>query len=684
MTRQSANTDPIGTSQNDDIVVLRDMLFRDERELLHRLEVEISRVENNALPSSALAASVADILSESLDKARLDNKPALARALAPFIVSSIRREIVNSRDDMVEALYPITGRLVTSAVSDAFKRLMANLNGKLEVATSPNMIKARIKSSITRKPLSHYILSDDNSAEIVQIILIERQSGEVLGHYSKETSDGQSDVDLVGGMMSALNSFTSEAFKQSDTELRQIDLNGSKVALRQSAKRIIALQHSGSLTVAQGDVLDKWFTEHLENPPEPSVINVALEALSELLQNAVEPKSKSNVAPFLLLFLAVILIGYLGYGVFQKWSFTKQVNQIEMRIEQDNRLSMLQLQVKSSFDDRIVSVRGFIGNGSDQIRLMDIVDQQADSKLSFAYDLTPLQSLLDLDDFAEAQNQNITNVRDEITQLISAEISKRDERFDALAVQSSDLVTTLSNLDAKIEDQLQISQSFRANTEDTMTSASHELSTAKTVLESSKLQIASLEQTVVDLKIQIRSIELEKAALAESLIAFENLQRQTNINQSGQNERLLTSQSAIEQSITNEISNLRANIQSLNESAYERLRIWIANLTISFSDGTNLENPIASAAILSTLAAALEQYDINILVLGHSDKGGDDAINLAVSQSRAETVSQMLQEFGSSINRITVEARGTQNASSQIVGSTSPDRRVSFEIDKDL
>ena len=49
----------------------------------------------------------------------------LAEAMAPVVVETIHAELVNSRDKMVEALYPITGRLVSAYVANAFKDLLA-------------------------------------------------------------------------------------------------------------------------------------------------------------------------------------------------------------------------------------------------------------------------------------------------------------------------------------------------------------------------------------------------------------------------------------------------------------------------------------------------------------------------------------------------------------------------------
>ena len=57
----------------------------------------------------------------ALERAEV-NPARLATTIAPVVVSAIRNEIKNSREQMIEALYPIVGRLVSAAVANAFRR----------------------------------------------------------------------------------------------------------------------------------------------------------------------------------------------------------------------------------------------------------------------------------------------------------------------------------------------------------------------------------------------------------------------------------------------------------------------------------------------------------------------------------------------------------------------------------
>ena len=53
------------------------------------------------------------------------------------IATAIRNEIKNSREQMIEALYPIVGRLVSAAVATAFREVVASLEQRINAQGSP-------------------------------------------------------------------------------------------------------------------------------------------------------------------------------------------------------------------------------------------------------------------------------------------------------------------------------------------------------------------------------------------------------------------------------------------------------------------------------------------------------------------------------------------------------------------
>jgi OOP family OmpA-OmpF porin len=85
------------------------------------------------------------------------------------------------------------------------------------------------------------------------------------------------------------------------------------------------------------------------------------------------------------------------------------------------------------------------------------------------------------------------------------------------------------------------------------------------------------------------------------------------------------------------------------------------NITIGFPEGGVVIDAAALLALQEVLGS--DQFALNgpIVLGGHSDAGGSDAVNARASRRRAERVGDWLIENGAAQERITVIAFGEQN-----------------------
>jgi len=121
---------------NREMEQLKTLLFQTEAERLGSLETEVASLRQYLGSSERLEAATADILIGALERAEVSRPRELASVIAPSVVTAIRREIANSREMMVDALYPITGRMVSAAVANAIKDLLAFLEQRINALTS--------------------------------------------------------------------------------------------------------------------------------------------------------------------------------------------------------------------------------------------------------------------------------------------------------------------------------------------------------------------------------------------------------------------------------------------------------------------------------------------------------------------------------------------------------------------
>lgn len=157
---------------------------------------------------------------------------------------AIQSEIRNSRDMMVEALYPVTGRLVAAAVADAFRNFVTSINERVDTMMSMHLWKLRLRSWITRRPLSELLLAEATRPQIRRILLLERGSGAVLAHWASDPADNDRS-DLVSGMIAAITEFSSSVFESGSGELCTIDMGASRILLRGFARSIVAGEVTG-------------------------------------------------------------------------------------------------------------------------------------------------------------------------------------------------------------------------------------------------------------------------------------------------------------------------------------------------------------------------------------------------------------------------------------------------------
>ena len=309
----------------DEIGRLKTLLFRPESQQLSALEETVGALNQRVGTPDRLEKATAEVLVEALRRAEVSQHRELADAMAPMVVAAIRNEIKNSRDMMVEALYPITGRLVSAGIAVAVAELAAAINARMDALLSVDMLKLRFQAWRTGAPLSQLALAQSQHGTLVRLLYLERGSGQLLGQWqANHGEDGR--ADLISGMIAALTDFARNALGQSGGELRTLDLGGANMYLRTSAQMIVAAEYSGTPGPAQQRSLDAGFLDLLDSPSEPEL---ALAALASRLEVGDAPASANKKR-----FSPLAVIGLLLCAALAVWSyFAIQRWQVERRVE---------------------------------------------------------------------------------------------------------------------------------------------------------------------------------------------------------------------------------------------------------------------------------------------------------------------------------------------------------------
>ncbi len=106
---------------------------------------------------------------------------------------------------------------------------------------------------------------------------------------------------------------------------------------------------------------------------------------------------------------------------------------------------------------------------------------------------------------------------------------------------------------------------------------------------------------------------------------------------------------------------LRPDIEQPEPTDAPLVQLEPLTVTIGFPDGGSELDEDAQEAIGKVLASPQIDEGGAIILRGHSDAGGNDAVNLRVSRQRAEQVRDQLVDEGVEEDRIEVIAFGEQN-----------------------
>lgn len=228
-------------NENDKLNILKDILLTDDREYAETISKRIEALEKLLHTRSELGSKVDPIIDHKLNEF-IDEIP---KTLGPTITKTLKAEIKNSKEQVVEALYPIMGKMIKKYVWQEIKLLSERVSNQVENSFSFQAWKRRFKSWFTGVKEHDLILSELGNATVEQVFIIEKNSGILLGNYSKtETIDKE----MFSGMLTAIKSFVEDAFQQKGQNLELIEYELYHIHIQSFVSYYVAVVVSGQYT----------------------------------------------------------------------------------------------------------------------------------------------------------------------------------------------------------------------------------------------------------------------------------------------------------------------------------------------------------------------------------------------------------------------------------------------------
>ncbi len=224
--------------QEDKLDILKNILLTDEREYVSSIQKKIKTLEKIINEREELSQKIDPIIKKQLDHFVED----IPQKFGPKITEALKIEIKNSQDAVVEALYPIMGKMIKKYIQNEMRVLIENINSKIDSAFSFKGLKRKFKAK--RKGISEaeLILQEQIKPILEQIMVIEKGSGLLISKYSKTQNIEE---DMVAGMLTAIKSFAEDAFQKENQDLQYIEYDTYHIHIQNFSSYYIAVAISG-------------------------------------------------------------------------------------------------------------------------------------------------------------------------------------------------------------------------------------------------------------------------------------------------------------------------------------------------------------------------------------------------------------------------------------------------------
>ncbi len=232
-------------NEKDKIEILKDILFTDDREFEERISKRVEMLERTVNKKKQLSKKVDPLIEHKLS----EFAKSIPETLGPTITATLKEEIKNHKDEVVDALYPVLGKMVKKYVAQEMKLLSEKIDDQLGFL---KRWKRKFRSIFSSKSEDQLMMDEMSSAKIEQVFLIEKDSGILKAGYVKSKTI---DEEMISGMFTAIKSFVEDAFEQKDQNLELIEYELYQIHIQSFVTHYIAVAISGNYSLSSKNKL---------------------------------------------------------------------------------------------------------------------------------------------------------------------------------------------------------------------------------------------------------------------------------------------------------------------------------------------------------------------------------------------------------------------------------------------
>jgi hypothetical protein len=279
-TTSPAKMNPKQDDADSRLHTLRELLLAEDRMVQENIGQEVNQLKDILLEEDKLEAHL-KVHFEGQVKYLQEHFPKL---FGRYLGEAIKLQIKSSQNDIIDALYPIIGKMIGRYLKAEIQRISQQIDEKLQNPFSFENIKLRLKSIFSGVSYHEVLMEEVARAELQEIFVIDKESGMLLGHHSLE---GITHPDMVAGMLKGLQDFVEHALERASEELEFLEYESHTFLLHHFQTVTFAIVVDGELNATFRSRLRQYVYDFYEKHPVHATSNInraEQEALAQQLK----------------------------------------------------------------------------------------------------------------------------------------------------------------------------------------------------------------------------------------------------------------------------------------------------------------------------------------------------------------------------------------------------------------
>ncbi|MGB0869581.1 MAG: hypothetical protein ACPG6V_04940 [Flavobacteriales bacterium] len=200
-------------------------------------------------------------IQQRIEATFVDFKERFPTEYSGVITEAIKKQIHEAKDEVVDALYPIMGRLIKAFIEKEIEKIVESVDQKVNNTFTLENIKLQFKSFFTGAKVGDQVLKDSVSVpKIEQVFLLEAESGMLISSF---TATSTLDEDMIAAMLTAITDFGEDTLIAKNENLKWVEFDLHKIHTQNFGRFDIALVISGipntNFTSDIDDTFHKFF-----------------------------------------------------------------------------------------------------------------------------------------------------------------------------------------------------------------------------------------------------------------------------------------------------------------------------------------------------------------------------------------------------------------------------------------